>query len=133
MQRIFKYRLDLAKCDEHNNLVVKMPASARPLSAGVQLEQLHIWALIDDNDGQNMKDMVFAVHGTGHYIEPGSLMNCEFLGTHIMEKLGLVWHIWVRGWRNDMKTTMPWQTPNPILSVAPGIAAGDEIIHKEIE
>lgn len=83
---IWKFELP---CD-NNPIVVEMPKGAEVLSAGVQDDEIVIWALV--SPGRELTQRKFAVFGTGHEVtedvSAGGLVNTVFMGSlvfHVFE------------------------------------------------
>ena len=62
-----------------------MPYGAEIVHVGNQINQVHIWALVDPRAKEEFR--VFHLHGTG---EP--ILTNNYVGTAIMQN-GLVWHV----------------------------------------
>jgi hypothetical protein len=76
---------------------VDMPASARPISVGLQGDQMVVWALCDPEQETELDMQVtgprrFIVTNTGQEI-PGFPDGGRFLGT-VTSDNGIVWHVW---------------------------------------
>lgn len=84
MKMIWKYTL------LENDCVIRK--NARILSAGVQGDNIVIWALVDPDESPARRR--FAIRGTGHtideYIEAGRFVNTVFMGP-------LVFHVFDLG------------------------------------
>lgn len=88
MRSIFKYPL---------RIIDKQIISLRgghPLSVGVQLGQLRLWAITDDDERVVPTDWLVEILGTGHPF--GTRDPATFVGTVLMENDALVWHVFAR-------------------------------------
>ena len=68
---------------------IEMPLGARILSVQVQMDEICIWALI--NDAHELVSRRFRVFGTGHPIEGGDALT--YLGTVQLLEGRLVLHV----------------------------------------
>jgi len=91
--RVWKFRL--TNIDARHRAFIAMPASARPLSVGVQDGGLFVWALCDpEHDvefGLEPTLHRFIVANTGSEI-PAFPDRARFLGT--VSNNGIVFHVW---------------------------------------
>ena len=92
MNVIYKYELKPVRGTAE--IEVMMPFGAAVLQAGVQGEDIFIWAQIDDTEKTN-ENRLFEVYGTGHemladYVERRTFVNTVFLGP-------LVFHVFQIG------------------------------------
>ena len=83
MKRIFKYPIEVKGHQE-----VEMPKGAEILTAQIQYDKICLWALVDDTNPKEKRDIIVA--GTGHPIEADHL---KYKGT-VQELNGqLIWHV----------------------------------------
>ena len=71
---------------------ITMPRAARPLSVGMQGQDLYVWALVDPE--APIAEHMFAVRGTGHPITP-EVEQGDFVGT-VFDGPD-VWHVFSLG------------------------------------
>lgn len=83
MQVVYKYKID------PNNTLVELPERAQILSVGAQLDDMFLWALVDESAEKSVAKH-FCVYGTGHEISHSHL---QFIGTVHMYGGDLVFHI----------------------------------------
>lgn len=71
-----------------DSFTISMPGHAQVLDVQLQRGQPTLWALVDQ--GAELRERRFAIHGTGRPIEgwPG-----KFVGTFQMLEGALVWHL----------------------------------------
>jgi len=95
MKRIWKFLLTPEG-------VIEMPINAEILSAGVQGEEIYIWAIVEP--GSPTETRRFQTYGTGHQIDidPDYLW---FIGTVFLGSLvfPLVFHVFEDRWTEPVK------------------------------
>lgn len=93
MKRILKYKLPPPAGNGSLIREVPLPQHSEVMSAGVQGDEVMVWALVDsDVDAVRVRD--FKVLGTGWGLADDELDGWIFLDTVFMEPF--VWHVWVR-------------------------------------
>lgn len=87
MKKIFKYKLTFSQGMTVN---VSMPVKAQILTAGIQKNELFIWALVDEKE--KLEDRYFQVYATGEEINKieGQKYITTIIGNY------LVWHLFER-------------------------------------
>lgn len=85
MSTIWKFRLDITDVQ-----AIEMPAGARILSLGLQLNSPTIWAVVNPYASRGYRR--FRVYGTGY---PFVSTAAQFIGT--VQNGGLVWHVFDYG------------------------------------
>lgn len=100
--RVWKFAL--TEPTATGRVFVDLPASARPLSVGLQGDEMVVWALCDPEQEAELHMQVtgprrFIVANTGDEI-PGFPEGARFLGTLTTDN-GIVWHVW----DGDARTT----------------------------
>ncbi len=87
---IWKYPLEL-----DDTVLIAMPAGALPLSVAMQGDTPCLWAAVDSAAARQEVHR-FYVRGTGHplRLDPSA---CRFLGTLLLQPLGLVFHVFDGG------------------------------------
>lgn len=89
MATIWKYRLAITDLQ-----VVFMPHGARILSAGVQNEELCVWAKVEPGTRVRMEDEIeFRIAGTGPRLDPDM---GQFLTTFMMSGGRFVGHLFYK-------------------------------------
>lgn len=81
---IFKYTLD------GSPVTISLPRGAKILSVAEQNERVVLWAMVDPKE-LALQERVIQIFGTGHPIEDAESLT--FIGTVLMHKGKLVWHI----------------------------------------
>ncbi len=75
--------------------MLEMPLGAVPLSFGVQRGRLCLWVAIDDQQ-ERREWHRFLLRGTGHPLSFDFSLS-RFLGTAVLDHLGLVFHLFDAG------------------------------------
>lgn len=93
--RVWKF--PLTEPNEAGRVFVDMPATARPISVGMQGDTMVVWALCDPEQEAelNIRSPIrrrFIVVNTGMVV-PGFPDGVCFLGT-VTTGNGIVWHVW---------------------------------------
>jgi hypothetical protein len=88
---VLKY--ELRQPDENGHVVVAMPWSAEPLTAGMQADVMVVWATSFDTF--TSKHRRFLVVNTGRNVNIPD--DARWLGT-VTSSTGIVWHVFDEGW-----------------------------------
>lgn len=72
---------------------ISMPRGARILSLALQRGEPHVWALADPEQPKVLRRL--RVIGTGMRL--GDVANSVFVGTFVLDRLGLVFHVFDAG------------------------------------
>lgn len=87
METIYKYLLPI-----QDEVILKMPKGAKPLTVQVQGENVYIWAIVDSSV-KEVEDYYFDIFGTGFLYDCPSGKHIYF-GT--IQLSGLVFHVFRR-------------------------------------
>lgn len=89
MKRIFKYPLSIVNIQE-----IEMPENASILSVGNQMEEMFIWAEVEEE--RVLVSYRILILGTGHIIpvQPTNT-NRQFIGSVQMAGGTLIWHVFL--------------------------------------
>jgi len=92
-RRGYVLKYELHQPDDEGRIVVAMPWSAEPLTAGMQGDTMVVWATTLDTF--TSKHRRFLVVNTGQRVEIPD--DAEWLATVTTDN-GIVWHVFDEGW-----------------------------------
>lgn len=98
MKQIYKYPIHRYPMFIFGSQTLMLPRDAKIIHVDHQLDSICIWAIIDTEETR-MEPRIIEVYGTGQVIS-SELGHIQHLGTVIMQRLGLIWHVF----ENTMET-----------------------------
>lgn len=91
MMTVWKYPLSI-----EDRQTIDMPRGTRALSVQVQHGELTVWALVDDDQRENLAPVNFLITGTGNPIQGLAFESWRFLSTVQLMQGQMVFHVFVQ-------------------------------------